>query len=129
MKYFFAVFFILATLGTALADSRDSTIANVPFDFVIGNKAFPAGTYSISQISDDPYGGLHIQSSDGKINAFFHSAVSDNSENDQAKLIFLHQGNMYFLTKIFSRTDTYTLAPAHQRQKTVEPAEVVTVGP
>jgi len=42
MKYLFALFLTLASFGSALADSRDSTVTTVPFDFVLGNTTFPA---------------------------------------------------------------------------------------
>jgi hypothetical protein len=127
MKYLFALVLILASLGTARADSRDTTIATVPFDFVIGNKTFPAGTYKISRITDDPRGGLRIQSLDGKTNLLFQPAILDSTSNDQAKLQFLHEGNLYFLTGVFTGSDAYGLAPEHRRQEAAKPDETVTV--
>ncbi len=53
MKYLFALFLTLASFGSAQADSRDITVSTVPFDFVIGNKTFTAGQYTISRISVD----------------------------------------------------------------------------
>jgi hypothetical protein len=44
MKYLFALFLTVASFGSAMADSRDTTVTTVPFDFVIGNKSFPPGT-------------------------------------------------------------------------------------
>jgi hypothetical protein len=93
MKYLFALLLTLVSLGTARADSRDTTITTVPFDFAIGNKSFPAGKYTISRISDDPRTGLHIQSADGKTNMLFRPITLESSSNDQAKLEFLHQGD------------------------------------
>ena len=127
MKYVFALLLTLASLGTAIADSRDTTIATVPFDFVIGNKTFTAGTYRISRISDDPRAGLRIQSADLKTNVLFQPRSWDFTSNDQAKLQFLHDGNMYLLTGIFTASDTYTLAPKHRPQEAAKPDETVTV--
>ena len=111
MKYLFSLLLALASFGTAMADSRDTTVANVPFDFVIGNKTLTAGTYSISRISDDPRAGLHIKSADGKTNMLFQSAISDSTSNEQTKLEFLHAENLYFLTGIFTASDSYALHP------------------
>lgn len=128
MKYLFALLLTLSTVGTAMADSRDTTIATVPFDFVIGNKTFTAGTYRISRISDDPRAGLSIQSADGKTNMLFRPTSLDFTPNDQAKLQFLHEGDLYFLTGIFTASDTYyTLAPKYHRQLAAKPDETVTV--
>lgn len=127
MKYLFALLLTLASLGTAMADSRDTIIATVPFNFVIANKSFAAGTYTISRISEDPLRGLRIQSADGKTNMFFQPTTLDFTSNDQAKLQFLHEGSLYFLTGIFSASDTYTLAPKHLREVAARPDETITV--
>jgi hypothetical protein len=127
MKYLFALFLTLSSLGMAMADSRDTTIATVPFDFVTGNKTFTAGTYRISRISDDPRLGLSIQSADGKANMLFRPISLDFMSNDQAKLQFLHEGNSYFLTGIVIPNDTYTLTPRRRRQEAAKPDETVTV--
>jgi len=54
MKYLFALVLALASFASAQADSHDSMATTIPFDFVLGEKTFPAGTYTISRISDDP---------------------------------------------------------------------------
>ena len=129
MRYLFALFLAFASFGTALADSRDTTVTTVPFDFVIGSKTFPAGTYTISQISDDPAQGLHIQSADGKINALFLPTATDGTNSsDHARLLFRHDGDKYFLTSITSRSDTYTLAPRRDHSRPAEPENTLTVG-
>jgi hypothetical protein len=126
MKYLFALFLTLASFGSALADSRDPVVTNVPFDFVVGNRTFPAGTYTISRISDDPQMGLHIQSSDGKTNAFFLPITSAPvASNDVSKLVFRHEGDKYFLTAISGGLETYTVAPSRHHQRTPNPDEAV----
>jgi len=132
MKYVFALFLTLASFGSALADSRDITVTTVPFDFVIGNKIFTAGTYTISRISVDPQGGLRIQSADGKTGAFFLPTTSGpTAPNDEPKLQFRHEGDKYFLAAISAGLDIYTVAPSHHHPRTANPDEAVltTVGP
>lgn len=128
MKYLFALLLTLASLGTAMADSRDTTIATVPFNFVIGNTVLAPGTYTISRISSgDPLRGLRIQNADGRTIMFFQPTTMDFTSNDQPKLQFLHEGSVYFLTGIFSASDTYTLAPKHLRQELAKADETVTI--
>ena len=127
MRYLFALLLALSSFGTAMADSRDSTITTVPFDFVVGNKTLAAGTYRISRISDDPLAGLSIQSVDGKTNMLFRPTSSNFTSNNQAKLQFLHEGNSYFLTGILTPDDTYSLAPTNRRQEAPKPDETVTI--
>ena len=126
MKYLFALFLTLASFGSALADSRDTTMTNVPFDFVVGNTTFPAGTYTISRISDDPQQGLHIQSADGKTGALFLPTTSAPvASNDQPKLQFRHEGDKYFLSAISGGLDIYTVAPSRHHQGMANPDETV----
>lgn len=127
MKYLFALLLTLSSFGAAMADSRDTTITTVPFDFIIGNKTFAAGTYTISRISDDPLAGLSIQGADGKTNILFRPTTLDSTPNDEAKLQFIHDGSLYFLTGIFTPSDTYTLAPKHVRREVAKADETVIV--
>jgi hypothetical protein len=126
VKYLFALFLTLASFGSALADSHDPTVTTVPFDFVVGNKTFPPGTYTISRISDDPRRGLLIQSSDGKTNAFFlPTTVESAAPNDQPRLQFRHEDEKYFLSSISGGLDIYTVAPSRHHQKMANPDETI----
>jgi hypothetical protein len=132
MKYLFALFLTLASFGSAQADTRDQIVTTVPFDFVVGNKTFPPGTYTISRISDDPGWGLRIQSSDGKTNEFFLPTTSGPTvAKGEPKLQFRHEGDQYFLTAISAGLETYTLAPSRSHQRMANPDETVVtaVGP
>ncbi|SRR6266853_4420988 len=132
MKYLFALFLTLASFGSAQADSRDITVSTVPFDFVIGNKTFTAGQYTISRISVDPQAGLRIQSADGKTDALFLPRTSGPvAPNGKPNLQFRHEGDKYFLAAISAGLDIYTLATNRHHQRTANPDEAVltTVSP
>jgi hypothetical protein len=126
MKYLFALFLTLASFSSALADTRDLIVTTVPFDFVVGNKTFPPGKYTISRISDDPRQGLLIQSSDGKTNRFFlPTTVESAAPNDQPRLQFRHESDKYFLSAISGGLDVYTVAPSRHHQEAVNPDEAI----
>jgi len=126
MKYLFALFLTLASFGSAQADTRDLIVTTVPFDFVVGNKTFPPGTYTISRISDDPMQGLRIQSSDGKTNAFFLPTTLESvAPNDRPKLQFRHESDKYFLSAISGGLDVYTVAQSRHHQGAVNPDEAI----
>jgi hypothetical protein len=126
MKYLFALFLTLASFGSALAATRDLIVTTVPFDFVVGNKTFSPGTYTISRISDDPRQGLRIQSSDGKTNQLFlPTTLESAAPNDQPKLQFRHENDRYFLSAVSGELDVYTLAPSRQHQRMANPDETV----
>jgi hypothetical protein len=126
MKYLFALFLTLASFGSALAEPQDTTVTTVPFDFVIGDRTFPAGTYTISRIGSDSQHGLHIQSSDGKTNAFLLPTTSAPvASNDEPKLQFRHEGDKYFLTGIVGGSDVYTVAEGRRHQPLPDPNNTV----
>ena len=59
-----AIVLILGLTGTAEAESRDGVIVTLPFKFVVGGQALPAGTYTVRNASDDPSGPLLITNHD-----------------------------------------------------------------
>lgn len=74
--------------------------ANIPFDFMVGNKEFKAGSYSVDRLSN--YSGtLIIRNADnGKAANFNVNGIIDKRE-DGARLVFHRYGNQYFLAQIF----------------------------
>jgi hypothetical protein len=76
--------------------------AEIPFQFHVGNKTFPAGNYVIHQLDNSDLTIMQIRSADGKLSALF------NVESAQAKatpeiteLIFNKYGDQYFLSEMF----------------------------
>ena len=132
MKYILALLLTLVSAGSAFADSRDTTVSTIPFDFVIGSTTFPAGTYSISRASDQQSGELLIRSKDGKTAAFFHPITSEASDwNGEVKLRFRHEGDQYFLMDVFGALDTYTInsSRGHHKAASSSSDDTVTVTP
>src|SRR5262245_23335997 len=76
--------------------------ADIPFDFIVGNKEFKAGRYTVSPLSDSNFAGtLIIRSADnGAVANFNGNNVTDKGEW-QARLIFRRYGNQNFLAKVF----------------------------
>jgi len=73
----FAVFSVLAlTLfaGKAHAQIIGDLDANIPFQFHVGNKEFPAGNYRIRMVDDDNLGVMQITSIDST--AYFMVPIS-----------------------------------------------------
>jgi hypothetical protein len=51
-----AIHFVLGLAGAIKAEDRDGVIVTMPFEFVVGAKTFPAGTYTVRNSSDDGNG-------------------------------------------------------------------------
>jgi hypothetical protein len=100
MKRITAIAFLaianFALAGTSFAQST-GVRANVPFDFTVGNKLLPAGTYTIKEQSDHV---ILITNHDKPIAAI--SLVNGDSKRSPngGKLSFHRYGSQYFLSEI-----------------------------
>ena len=85
-----------AMAGTSFAQSK-VVRANVPFDFTVGDKLLPAGTYTIKETSDHL---IMIRNHDKPIAVI--SLVNGDSRNSPngGKLMFHRYGSQYFLSEI-----------------------------
>src|ERR1700726_623868 len=86
--------FVLA--GTSFAQSN-GVRATVPFDFTVGDKLLPAGTYTIKEQSDHV---IVIQNHDKPIGAFSLVNGDGNRSPNGGKLKFHRYGSQYFLSEI-----------------------------
>ncbi|HYL13596.1 MAG TPA: hypothetical protein VEV41_11205 [Terriglobales bacterium] len=92
-----AVLTILLAAGSVYAQTR-RVVANVPFDYMIGNKALPAGQYDIQ-----PAGDLGVLAIVGTDHATFATSYRAQASKpaEQSKLVFHRYGNRYFLSQIW----------------------------
>lgn len=81
-----------AALGTSVK-------ANIPFDFMVGNKMFPAGEYTVSR--GTAAGALILRSTEAKKAASFLVQTSSGKVETKAKLVFNRYGQDYFLSQIW----------------------------
>ena len=76
--------------------------AEIPFDFIVGNKTLTAGRYMVTSATTDGQ-SVKILSNDGKIGAFrLTSQVREKSEKQNVKLVFHRYGQQYFLAEVWS---------------------------
>jgi hypothetical protein len=83
------------TIGSISAQER-AVKANVPFDFTVGNKLVPAGTYTISSENSNT---ILIQNGERHV-AIFSSAYADGKQSKTSKLVFNKYGDQYFLSEV-----------------------------
>ncbi len=90
----------MAIIGFAGLTYRVS--AEIPFDFVVGNKQLKAGKYYVGRLSTiNTTGTLIIRSDDAKDAVNFNvNGVTDKSDQEP-RLVFRRYGNQYFLAQIF----------------------------
>ncbi len=75
--------------------------ANVPFDFIVGDKTLPAGTYTISKPTLS--GTLRIENVDSGESTIVMSTVVNNGvrPNDETKFVFTGYADQYFLDQVW----------------------------
>ena len=92
---------LLLVAGSAIAQTVHVS-ADIPFNFVVGSKTYPAGAYSIGTMSDRDSKVLLLRAADGNTSM---AVVSNAAENltpaDKTKLIFNRYGNQYFLSQVW----------------------------
>jgi hypothetical protein len=84
------------TAGGALAQDH-GVKATVPFDFNVGYKLLPAGTYTIASAGT---GAIEIRSSDRSIAVMSTVLAASNEPAKSGELVFDRYGDQYFLSEV-----------------------------
>src|SRR6266550_891567 len=99
------LFAVMTVLGVALtivpahAQTGSRVLANIPFDFSVGNTTLKAGSYTVEQLQS---GILAFSSNDGKEHQFALTVPSNSGNQDQAPhLLFTRYGSEAFLNRVF----------------------------
>ena len=104
--------FLAITVTSAHAQSARLIVANIPFNFVVKDKALPAGEYTIEPVQIGASQALKLQSRDGHITAIVAARYGLSRTNPaEPMLVFNRFGERYFLSEIlgFEEKATYTL--------------------
>ena len=76
--------------------------ANIPFEFVVGDKTLPAGAYSVTT-ANTASDALIIQSADRKNSAVrLSNSMEEMKKNAHARLVFHRYGRNYFLAEVWN---------------------------
>ncbi len=99
-----ALAFVSAVVS-ANAQSTRKIVADVPFEFVVGDQALPSGKYSVKAITASG-DGLMIQSNNSKHCVMrLSNRIAPKGNNTEARLVFHRYGDRYFLSEIWSGED------------------------
>ena len=118
----------LAMSAKAQTNGRMALIANIPFQFSIGNKSLPAGEYTLQSISDDSsYVVLRIQSRDGKTSAMLLTSTVKGKAPARSRLVFHRYGNQYFFTQAWVDGDSTGLEAQKSRAERAAERELTAI--
>ena len=92
---------LLLVAGSAIAQTVHVR-ADIPFNFAVGNKTYPAGKYTIRTIGDRSNEVLCLRAGDGNASMMILSNATESlTPADKTKLVFSRYGNQYFLSQVW----------------------------
>ena len=102
--------FGLAGLGVAAkAQDIDQVVVTIPFEFVVGGKTLPAGTYRTNRISNDKHEGLVLSSVENHVSVILHPTKVESTHDDNAQASFQETGDQRFLSTIETGDNIFTI--------------------
>ena len=92
---------LLLVAGSAIAQTSQVR-SNVPFNFTVGDKTLPAGTYDIGAMNSSGGNMLLLQARDGDSSMVVGSVAAQTLKPaDKTKLVFNRYRDQYFLAEIW----------------------------
>lgn len=97
----------------AKAETHRELIVKIPYEFVVAGRTLPAGTYTVSRLSDDRLAGLSIASYEGRSSVVVLANRFEDRPADDTKVRLERVGGMYFLRSIETLDGVYTFPLPH----------------
>src|ERR1700687_3236916 len=98
------LFAVITVLGVALtivpanAQSGSRALANIPFEFSVGNTTLKAGNYTVEQLGS---GVIAFSSEDGKEHQFALTFPGGTEKQSaESSLVFIRYGSEVFLKRV-----------------------------
>jgi hypothetical protein len=82
----------------------NGSVANIPFDFTIGNQAFEAGTYIVQLDFEKQV--IVIRNTDRKVRIFLGKNDDRRQPSPKTQLVFHHLGDQFFLSAVWMQGTT-----------------------
>lgn len=108
MKYFRSMLFAAAVLALGTAAHAQQTLihATVPFNFMVGDKLYPAGDYAVEKTAVASNILLVYNHERQEPLLIMPTRCSSNGAiNEKPKLVFDHMGGAYLLRQVWAAND------------------------
>ena len=127
MKYIqraiaFSGLLVLLTFSSAFGQSDRQTIIHIPFNFSVGEKTFPSGTYVIERNRNDSDTVWVIRHKDDVASAILLTrAVRANDVVENTRLVFNRYDDLHFLSEFWIvGSQTGHEIPVSRRERSLE---------
>ena len=93
---------LVTAVNSANGQSSTRSVANIPFDFVVGDSTLAAGKYDVRAMTSTG-ATLRISNTENEESAIrLSSTLTQLNINDKGKLVFHRYGNQYFLAEVWT---------------------------
>ena len=118
-----ALFAFSSIIGGALASAQTHGVeATMPFDFTVGGKLLPPGTYKILSVTD---GVVEIQNQDKTVAILSQSSPDSSVSENGGQLVFDKFGDQYFLREVLGGPYALNVdLPSSKSERNVRTREV-----
>jgi hypothetical protein len=98
---------LIGAAGTASAQTTLNLIADIPFEFTVGGKTLPAGTYAVDGRMNPRFLAVRSENSAGAAFFVMTNPAQATAIPEQEKLVFNRYGNRYFLAQVWTPYSTW----------------------
>jgi hypothetical protein len=109
-KILVAATFLLGLGVAAKAETRPEIIAKFPFQFVVGGKTLPAGTYKVNRLGDDPFSVLMLTNDSSTASVLVLPLSIAKPSSDKPEVGFERVGAEYLLSSIQTGDLVYNIS-------------------
>ena len=96
-------------LGVAAQAQTGKVVVDLPFEFVASGKTLPAGTYTLSPVSDNAVDGLILSSYENHISLIVRPIETEKVAAEKPTVSFQQVGEQRFLNRIQTENTVYNL--------------------
>ena len=108
-KTIVAIAFLLVLGGAVKAEAQDTIVVKVPFQFVVGGKTLPAGTYTVRNLSLNGPGALQLSNKDLSASMYVLPYLNESVIGGKPELSFEQVGGQHFLSAIQTAATVYRI--------------------
>lgn len=120
IKFLAILVCILPLAAAGKAQSSKNAQFEIPFEFIVKDKVYPAGTYSIERLNPGNPNLLIMKNTDGKDKIVFLTQSFNKEQTTYARLTFKYLGDSYFLGSVLmnkNHTGQQALLPTPKDKK------------
>ena len=119
----------MAVAANAQNSGRKSLVANVPFQFNVGDTTLPAGEYTIAQTNpSSDCVVMQIRANDGSRSLLVQMSSVTGKTADGSTLVFHRYGNKYFFAQAWIDGDSEGLSAPASRAERATRKEMAALG-